>query len=98
MHSSDTTNLNKAQDAEKITFITKYGVYHYKVMPFRLKNIGATYQRMMDLIFKDQINENMETYINDMVVQSSTMNQHVTNLLEVFIELEKHNMKLNPTR
>ena len=43
-------------DEEKITFITDEGVYCYRVMPFRLKNTVATYQRMMNAVFFDQPN------------------------------------------
>jgi hypothetical protein len=56
------------KDREKTTFITPLGIYCYKVMPFGLKNAGATYQRMVTKMFKDQIGKIMEIYIDDMVV------------------------------
>ena len=46
------------------------GNYHYMVMPFGLKNARATYQRMVTRMFKDQIGETIEVYIDDMVVRS----------------------------
>ena len=55
---------------EKTTFITYVGNYHYKVMPFGLKNAGSTYQRMMTKMFKPQLSRSIEVYIDDMVVKS----------------------------
>ena len=57
-------------DQEKTTFVTPTGNYHYKVMPFGLKNTGSTYQRMMTKVFEPQLGKNIEIYIEDMVVKS----------------------------
>ena len=57
-------------DQEKTAFVTPVGNYHYKVMPFGLKNTGATYQRMMTRMFEPQLGKNIEIYIDDMVVKS----------------------------
>ena len=57
-------------DQEKTTFVTPTENYHYKVMPFSLKNARYTYQRMMIRIFKPQLGKNIEIYIDDMVVKS----------------------------
>ena len=46
------------------------GRCHYIVMPFMLKNAGATYQRMMTRMFRDKIGRMVEVYIDDMVVKS----------------------------
>lgn len=83
-------------DEEKTPFINEYGRFCYSVMPFGLKNVGATYERMMDTIFKDQIGRNMEVYVDDMVVKSESMDAHAIDLKEVFRVLERHNMRLNP--
>uniref|UniRef100_A0A804ICR2 RNase H type-1 domain-containing protein n=1 Tax=Musa acuminata subsp. malaccensis TaxID=214687 RepID=A0A804ICR2_MUSAM len=50
------------QDQEDTTFVTHKGAYYYKVMPFGLKNAGATYQRLVDKLFKHQLGRNMEVY------------------------------------
>ena len=57
-------------DQQKTVFITSQGLYCYKVMPFGLKNIGATYQRLVNKIFSKQIKRNMEVYVDDMLVKS----------------------------
>ena len=57
-------------DAEKTTFITPHGLYSYNVMPFGLKNVGATYQRLVTKIFQPLMGKTMEVYIDDMLVKS----------------------------
>ena len=58
------------KDQEKTTFISPDANYHYIVMPFGLKNVGATYQRMMTRMFRDKIRCMVEVYIDDMMVMS----------------------------
>ena len=48
-------------DQEKTTFVTLVGNYHYKIMPFGLKNAGSTYQKMMTRIFESQLRKNMKS-------------------------------------
>ena len=57
------------EDQEKTTFISPEANYHYTVMPFRLKNAGATYQWMMTRMFRDKIGRTVGVYIDDMVVK-----------------------------
>nr|KYP74667.1 Retrovirus-related Pol polyprotein from transposon opus [Cajanus cajan] len=85
-------------DEEKTTFITENANFCYRVMPFGLKNAGATYQRLMDKVFQGQIGRNIEIYVDDMVVKSNSLVKHITNLDEIFGELRKHNMRLNPEK
>ncbi|RDY03048.1 hypothetical protein CR513_13388, partial [Mucuna pruriens] len=59
------------RDEAKMTFIMDVGAYYYKMMPFELKNAGATYQRLMDKIFEGLIGGDVEVYVDDMVVKSS---------------------------
>nr|KYP73559.1 Transposon Ty3-I Gag-Pol polyprotein [Cajanus cajan] len=87
-----------SQDEEKTAFITEMANYCYRVMPFGLKNAGATYQRLMNKIFHNQIGRSMEVYVDDMVVKSSDISTHVHNLSDVFQALRQHQMRLNPEK
>nr|KYP51979.1 Retrovirus-related Pol polyprotein from transposon 17.6 [Cajanus cajan] len=86
------------RDENKTAFVTESSNYCYQVMPFGLKNAGATYQRLMDKIFGGQIGKNMEVYVDDMVVKSASLPSHVIDLAEVFHALRKHQMRLNPDK
>ena len=83
---------------EKTVFITPHRLYYCKVMLFGLKNVGATYQRLMNKIFKPLIGRKVEVYIDDIVVKSITKGEHEQHLEEVFYLLRKYDMKLNPSK
>ncbi|XP_048599943.1 uncharacterized protein LOC125580038 [Brassica napus] len=85
-------------DREKTAFITDRGTYCYKVMPFGLKNAGATYQRLVNQIFSEQLGKTMEVYIDDMLVKSLDEHDHVSHLEECFAKLNAHNLKLYPAK
>ena len=80
---------------EKTVFLTPMGNYHYKVMPFRLKNVGSTYQGMMTRMFEPQLGKNIEAYIDDMVVKSKVETEHIDDLGNIFKILRKHKLHLN---
>ena len=86
------------EDEEKTIFIANRGIFYYKVMLFGLKNARVTYQRLVNRIFVDQLGRNMEVYVDDMLVKSKTMSQHIADLKETFFTLRKHGMRLNPTK
>ena len=86
------------EDEEYMTFMTDKGIYCYKVIPFGLKNVGATYQQLVNKIFKAQIRQNMKVYVDDILVKSLQTSYHVRNLEEAFGMLRRHQMKLNPTK
>ena len=67
-------------DQEKTAFVTPVGNYHYKVMPFGLKNAGSTYQRMMTRMFESLLGKNIEIYIDDMVVKRKMVSEHLGDL------------------
>lgn len=71
-------------DQEKMAFITYQGLYCYEVMPFGLKNVGATFQRLVNRILKNQIRRNIAVYIDDMLVKSLIAEKHLSNLSETF--------------
>ena len=85
-------------DQEKTSFVTAQGTYCYRVMPFGLKNAGATYQRLVNRMFQKQIGTTMEVYIDDTLVKSTTAELHIAHLSEAFQILRNYNMKLNPAK
>ncbi|XP_014490794.1 uncharacterized protein LOC106753490 [Vigna radiata var. radiata] len=87
-----------APDRDNTAFITEQANYCYEVMPFGLKNAGATYQRLMDKIFHNQIGRCMEVYVDDMVVRSCSHQQHLKDLTEVFHQLKQYGLRLNPSK
>ena len=86
------------KDQEKTVFVTPTGNYHYKVMPFGLKNAGSTYQRMMTKMFEPQLGKNIEVYIDDMVVKSKEVSDHMDDLKNIFGTLRKHKLRLNTSK
>ena len=85
-------------DQEKIAFVTPVGNYHYKVMPFGLKNTGSTYQRMMTKMFEPQLGKNVEVYIDDMVMKSKLVSEHLADLTSIFEVLREHKLRLNASK
>ena len=86
------------EDQEKTAFVTPVGNYHYKVMPFGLKNAGSTYQRMMTKMFESRLGKNVELYIDDMVVKSKLVSEHLADLLSIFEILRRHKLRLNASK
>ena len=85
-------------DQEKTAFVTPVGNYHYKVMPFGLKNAGSIYQRMMTRIFESQLKKNIEIYIDDMVVKSKRVSEHLGDLGAIFEILRTYKLHLNASK
>jgi len=85
-------------DEENTAFMTERSCYCYKVMPFGLKNAGATYQRLMDKVLAPIIGRNVQAYVDDMVVTSLEKSRHVTDLEELFVTIAKYKLKLNPKK
>jgi len=86
-------------DDEKYTsFRTPLKVYCYIAMPFGLKNVGATYQRVMNTIFYEHIHKTVECYIDDITVKSRAKGDHIADLETVFDIMRVHKLKMNPTK
>ena len=68
------------------------------MMPFGLKNAGATYQRAMIAIFHDLIHKILEDYVDDILVKSHDLMDHLANLEKVFDRLAKYHLMLNPKK
>ena len=86
------------EDQEKTVFVTPIGNYHYKVMPFGLKNARSTYQRMMTKMFKPQLGKNIEVFIDDMVVKNKVVSDHVGDLGSIFETLREHMLRPNASK
>ena len=85
-------------DQEKTSFVTSQGLFCYEVMPFGLKNAEATSQRLVNHMFRPQIGQNVEVYVDDMLVKSLDEGKHLDDLQETFNTLRRYNMKLNPSK
>jgi hypothetical protein len=88
----------KKEDEEKTAFITPYRVFCYQVMPFGLKNAGATYQRMMQNCLGSQIGRSIQVYIDDVVITTRKEESLISDLAETFDNLNRYKLKLNPTK
>ncbi|GKC80442.1 reverse transcriptase domain-containing protein [Tanacetum coccineum] len=86
------------EDEEKTTFITCQGIFCYSKMPFGLKNVGATYQCLVDKAFQKQIGRNLEVYVDDVVIKIRTEQEIIRDIEEIFKTLRQINMKLNPKK
>ena len=86
------------EDQEKTAFVTPTGNYHYKVMSFGLKNAGSTYQKMMTRMFEPQLGKSIEIYVDDMVVKSKVVSEHLGDLGSTFDVLRKHKLLLNASK
>ena len=60
------------EDMNKTTFVTQWGTFCYKVMPFGLKNVGETFQRAIVALFHDMIHHEIEVYVYDMIARTQT--------------------------
>ncbi|XP_072071786.1 uncharacterized protein [Arachis hypogaea] len=90
--------LMHPSDQEKTAFITEYGNHCYNVMPFGLKNAGATYQRLMNKVFENQIGRNIKVYVDDMVAKTMVGKSHIHDLTKIFGQIRRYNMRLNPEK
>jgi hypothetical protein len=88
------------EDNSKISFRCPsfVGLFEWIVMAFGLKNAGATYQRAMNLIFHDLLGTILEVDIDDLVVKSSSFENHMADLCLVFGRMRKYGLKMNPLK
>jgi len=85
-------------DEKHMSFWTPLGVFCYTVMPFNLKNTGATYQRVMSIIFHDHLQKTVEWYVDDIAIKSREKNNHLYDLRTMFDLMQAHRLKMNPTK
>ena len=85
----------KESNQAATAFITSYGPFCFNTMPFRLKNAGATYQRMIQACLKNQIGKTAEAYVDDVVVKTKHIDQLVDDLRQTFDNLQAYDIRLN---
>uniref|UniRef100_A0A2N9GA71 Integrase catalytic domain-containing protein n=1 Tax=Fagus sylvatica TaxID=28930 RepID=A0A2N9GA71_FAGSY len=84
------------EDKSKTAFVTHWGTFVYDVMPFGLKNAGATYQRAMVTLFHDMIHHEIEVYVDDMIAKSRTAQDHLTDLRKAVPATEEVSAQIEP--
>ena len=90
--------MKAPEDREKTSFITEWGTYCYRVMPFGLKNAGATYQRVATTLFHDMMHRDVEVYVDDMIVKSHDRADHWAALERFFQRIRCFRLRLNPKK
>jgi hypothetical protein len=88
----------REEDQSKTSFITPFNTYCYKTMSFGLKNAGATYQRAIQTCLGEQIGNNVEAYVDDVVVKTKNLDMLTEDLKQTFKNLNKWKWKLNPIK
>ena len=86
------------EDMEKTSFIIPWGTYCYKVMPFGLKNAGATYQHAATTLLYDLIHKEVEIYVDDIIVKSKNHEGHIPALRKFFERIQFYKLRLNPKK
>ena len=86
------------RDAEKTAFRTLMGNFYYTVMPFGLKNACATYQLVMTAIFHDMMHQELEDYVDDIMVKSRRREEHFHVLRKVFERCRAFKLRMNPLK
>lgn len=88
----------RAEDIPKTAFITKYGLYEYTQMSFGLCNAPATFQRVMELALAGLQWVTCLIYLDDVVIYSKTVEEHLSRLGDVLSRIQKANLKLKPEK
>ena len=85
-------------DQEKTAFVTDDAQYCYRVLPYGLSNGPSSYQRLMMEILGDLMWKSVLVYLDDVLIFSSCLEEHIKVLREVFARFRAHNLKLNPAK
>jgi hypothetical protein len=88
----------KESDQLVTSFITPFGMYCYVIMPFGLRNAGATYQRCMQHVFGEHIGPTIEAYVDNIVVKTKKISNLINDLDVAFKCLRDKNIKLDPEK
>ena len=85
-------------DQEKTTFTTPWGTFMYEKMPFRLMNVGVTFQRAMDIAFSEEKDKYVVIYMDDITMFSPSDPDHLQHLTKAFLKCRKFGISLNPKK
>ena len=88
----------KEEDSDKTSFLTRGGTYKFKRMPFGLCNAGSTFQRLMDVVMRGLNFSILLVYLDDVIVYSKTVEEHLERLEKMFIRLREANLKVKPSK
>ena len=88
----------RESDQAATAFITPYGPFCFNTMPFGLKNVGATYQRMIQTCLEKQIGKTVEAYVDDVVIKTKHVESLVDDLRLTFDNLRTYDIRLNPKK
>ena len=86
------------EDRLKTTFRTKWGAFAYRRIPFGLINVGATFQRAMDIAFRGMIGHSVVVYLDDVTIFSKKKEEHAFHLKQIFERCQKYGISLNPKK
>lgn len=90
--------LVKESDQFKTTFTTKWGTMAYRRMPFGLSNARATFQKAMDMAFKNLMYKFFLVYLDDVTIYSKVANQHIDHLRQILQRCREFGISLNPKK
>ena len=83
------------EDQEKTSFTTPWGTFMYDKIPFGLMNVGATFQRTMDISFAEEKEKFIVVYMDDISVYSRSDKEHIRQLDKIFLKCKKHGISIN---
>jgi hypothetical protein len=86
------------EDKENIAFTTPWGTFMYSKMPFGFMNIGAAFQRSMDIAFIGEREKIVVIYLDDITVFSRSDKEHCQHLRKVFSKCRRFGLSLNPNK
>src|SRR6266487_3209359 len=84
----------REEDREKTAFITKFGTFEFKVMPFGLCNAPATFQRIMNKVLGDSIHKYVMVYLDDVIIYSKSFEEHLRHIEDVLNRIRRVNLRL----
>ena len=87
-----------SRNMTKTTFTIERGIYFHTVMPFGIKNVGATYQRIATALLHDMMHDEVEVYVDDMIMKSQDREGHIANLRKFFERIREYRLRLNPQK